>query len=239
MSKLKRLLLFLIIPASIGIATLLSLWFIPKEVEKAKNKAENPDGKSNITINMRIPDWDNNQTFDDKKYNKDLYIRNWEFTGSETKEMMVPFYIDTTWTLDHTDVYTMGDAMDEINKQEPETFKFNIAKSKAGPMGRMIWGVKKSNYALNKQQNKSRNQYWGMHEEKNIAESWVYKQDIMGDQNYLSISSPNNKFAQKDSHKTFDKNESFFPYDERFPVGIDNIYISSNDILNINMWKII
>ena len=241
--KFKKALLFYIIPLTIGVGGIVALLTIPTAIDRAKNRAKNDNNhKKNITINMRVPDWNSLQIFDESIYNeqKDSYIRVWEWIDNTKVAKMIPYYIDNTWHIDSTNAYTVGDIMDEINSRKSNTFKFNIDnKLLTGPMGRMLWGVKKSEKTMSKQKDKSHNNYWGINEEKDDSAGWVFRTDIMDDQMYLSLSSPNNEYARSDSHKYFDLNESFFTYDERLSKGIDQIYISSNNILNINLWKII
>lgn len=147
---------------------------------------------------------------------------------------MVPYQIDREFKIASTKALTLGSLMDGLNKGG-DIFKFNMDLASAGDMGRFLSGIEKSDVALASVKDLSTESYWGIHYEDNGHGDIIMTDD--DHYSYISLSSPNNALAVSDSHVTFDKNESFYLFDNRLPKGVDNIKISSHDIFNLNLWR--
>lgn len=108
-----------------------------------------------ITIDVRIPDFDKQEKFDEAKFNTKDFIdfytsRHRRINGESvvvTTHSMMPYHIDREIKVPSTGALTLGGLMDELNKTG-EIFKFNMDIASAGEMGRFLMGVKKSDEEL-------------------------------------------------------------------------------------------
>lgn len=149
--------------------------------------------------------------------------------------MMVPYVIDREFKFATTSAQTLGGLMDELNKTG-DIFRFNMELASAGEMGRFLMGVQKSDEELAKVKDLKTESYWGIHYEDNGYGDTIMTSDEHS--SYISLSSPNNAQTVQDSHSNFDRQESFYFFDQRLPKGVDGIHVSSHDIFYLNLWRV-
>jgi len=228
MIKAKWIYRFLI-PSLIGAGALSAVIAIPLVINRKKHEGF----KKNIDIEMDVVKWDTLRDFDKKTFDKTKEIRVWY--GRQHQAKMVDFFIDSHWHINETKKYTLGELLDKINKTNGDIFKFNIENSAlAGPMGRMLWGVKKTDSYIRSHDVDRHSLYWGVHMKEDHG-NWIF--DGGSHESFISLRSPNSEYARVDSHNYFDLNESFDAYDNRLSKGVDQIYLSSNDKFKLTTWR--
>lgn len=206
-----------------------------------------PLDKDDLTIDIRIPDFNKEVDFDATTFDKNKYIEDWVTTRVGTgrnrqlitTHKMVPYVIDREIKIDHSDAKTLGGLMDEINIKSPDLFKFNMDLKDAGDMGRFLMGIRKSDEELTKVKDVEHQSDWGIEWTQNAQGDWIQQGIMGGDSSYISLSSPNSNMADANSHDGFDKNESFHAFDGRLPKGVDGITVASHDVYYLNLWKMI
>lgn len=213
-----------------------------KQQEQTSTPVAQSNIKHNITLEVRIPDFDHNVNFDETKFDNKKFIENWHMVSERVngvrtrvvKHLMVPFVIDKQFVVPTTSALTLGALMDELNKTG-DIFKFNMDLASAGAMGRFLSGIKKSNDAIAKEGSANTDDFWGIHHEANTQGDLIQTDDI--NYSYISLSSPNNLLADQKSSETFDHNESSYAFNGRLPKGVDGVSINSNDVIDLNLWR--
>lgn len=196
--------------------------------------------KHNITLDVRIPDFDHEVAYDQATFDSAKFVEAWHYEHRQPIHKMIPYVLDREIKVPQTSALTLGGLMDELNKKE-DLFKFSSTLEEASSMGRFLMGVKMSDQkiATDKITDIEHYGYWAMHWRQVDAKTWAQDGISFEAPTYISLSSPNNAQAVKDSHTNFDRNESFHFFDERLPKGIDGIKLGSNDVFDLNLWTMI
>lgn len=210
----------------------------PKDTRSVQS--QQLSSKQNITIDVRIPDFDHEVVYNQATFDNTKFVEAWHYEHRQPIHKMIPYVLDREIKIPQTGALTLGGLMDELNKKE-ELFKFSSALEDASSMGRFLMGVKMSDQkiAADKITDIEHYGYWAMHWRQVDATTWAQDGISFEDPTYISLSSPNNAQAVKDSHTNFDRNESFHFFDERLPKGIDGIKLGSNDVFDLNLWTMI
>lgn len=195
---------------------------------------------SNITLNVKIPDFSKISVFDEEVYSDETHIQTWHYVRVNRVytliHKMVPYTLDRSFNVYGTFANTLGDLMDELNVAG-KIFEFNLSKEEAGENGRFLYGIQKSEETLKTVNSLEYESYWGIYYEDNGYDMMIKTND--SNFSYISISSKNNTLSAESTYENFDKNESFYTYSYRMPVGVDGTILSSNDIIDLNLWRMI
>lgn len=213
-----------------------------KKDEPTDTPVVQSNDKQNITLEVRVPDWSHNVVFDENKFDKTKFIENWHMVSRTVNHVrsrviehsMVPFALAKQWTVPTTSAQTLGGLMDELNKTW-DLFKFNMDLASAGAMGRFLSGIRKTDEAIAKEGASHTDNFWGIHHEANAQGDLIQTDD--DHYTYISLSSPNNAMADQKSSDTFDHNESAYAFNGRLPKGVDGITLNSNDVIDLNLWR--
>ena len=188
--------------------------------------------KDHVTVNVRIPDWDHKEAFDQALYNSNPsnFIRYWE--GTEKIAKMVPYY-----TVHHfVEEYKpekLGDLLDQINQRtHVQYFKWNATKENAGKMGRFLTGILKGN---KNPDSAWHNAFYGM---KEVQTNGVWKTLGYPDySDFFSLASTTNSLSKNALHDDDQVYPTTLGVDNGLSLGCDSIDLEKNDVIDITLWK--